>query len=62
MNLRTNERVSIELEDDGVAQVRLTRADKMNALDADMFNYLIEAGQHHAAQAFHVLQSLAGFD
>jgi enoyl-CoA hydratase/carnithine racemase len=45
MNLRTNERVSIELEDDGVAQVRLIRADKMNALDADMFNYLIEAGQ-----------------
>ena len=45
MNLRANERVSIELEDDGVAQVRLIRADKMNALDADMFNFLVEAGQ-----------------
>jgi enoyl-CoA hydratase/carnithine racemase len=45
MNFRANDRVSIELEDDGVAQVRLTRADKMNALDAEMFNRLIEAGQ-----------------
>ena len=45
MNFRANARVSIELEDDGVAQVRLIRTDKMNALDADMFNYLIEAGQ-----------------
>jgi enoyl-CoA hydratase/carnithine racemase len=45
MNFRANERVSIELEDDGVAQVRLIRADKMNALDTDMFNRLIEAGQ-----------------
>jgi len=30
-------RVSITLGEDGVAQVRLIRADKMNALDPDMF-------------------------
>ncbi|MFL0355643.1 crotonase/enoyl-CoA hydratase family protein [Erythrobacter sp. GH1-10] len=39
-----NDRVSIELGDDGVAQVRLTRSDKMNALDPDMFARIIEAG------------------
>lgn len=39
-----NERVSIELGDDGVAQVRLTRAEKMNALDPGMFEAIIEAG------------------
>ena len=37
-------RVSIELDDQGVAQVRLIRADKMNALDPDMFAALIAAG------------------
>ncbi len=52
MEFRDNDRVSIVLEDDGVAQVRLIRADKMNALDADMFNRLIEAGQ--------ALQSMKG--
>ncbi|MGX7953427.1 crotonase/enoyl-CoA hydratase family protein [Tsuneonella sp. HG249] len=45
MKFRANDRVSIDLEEDGVAQVRLIRADKMNALDADMFDRLIEAGQ-----------------
>ncbi|MFA9201773.1 MAG: crotonase/enoyl-CoA hydratase family protein, partial [Cypionkella sp.] len=45
MNFRANDRVSIELEEDGVAQVRLIRADKLNALDAEMFDRLIEAGQ-----------------
>ena len=40
----TNDRVSIELGDDGVAQVRLTRGDKMNALDPEMFERIIEAG------------------
>lgn len=40
----SNERVSIELGDDGVAQVRLTRGDKMNALDPEMFERIIEAG------------------
>lgn len=43
--MKPNERVSIELGDDGVAQVRLIRADKMNALDDEMFARLIEAGQ-----------------
>ena len=43
--LHTNERVTIELEDTGVAHVRLTRADKMNALDPEMFTAIIEAGE-----------------
>ncbi len=38
-------RVSITLGDDGVAQVRLIRADKMNALDPDMFAALLDAGR-----------------
>lgn len=38
------DRVSIELKD-GVADVRLIRADKMNALDEAMFSGLIEAGE-----------------
>ena len=41
MNIR--DRVSIELKD-GVADVRLIRADKMNALDRVMFDSIIEAG------------------
>ena len=45
MNMRENDRVRIELGDDGVAQVRLVRADKMNALDGEMFVRMIEAGQ-----------------
>ncbi|ANY21387.1 putative enoyl-CoA hydratase echA6 [Tsuneonella dongtanensis] len=45
MNMRDNDRVRIELGEDGVAQVRLIRADKMNALDGEMFARLIEAGQ-----------------
>lgn len=40
-----NQRVSIELGDDGVAQVRLTRGDKMNALDPEMFERIVEAGE-----------------
>jgi enoyl-CoA hydratase/carnithine racemase len=42
--LAPNDRVSIALEDDGVAQVRMIRADKMNALDPAMFAALLEAG------------------
>lgn len=38
-------RVAIELDEDGVARVRLTRADKMNALDAPMFDAIIAAGE-----------------
>lgn len=45
-------RVSITLGDNGVAQVRLIRADKMNALDPDMFAALLDAG--------HVLHDLKG--
>ena len=42
------ERVAIEISD-GVADVRLIRADKMNALDDRMFDALIEAGTQLAA-------------
>lgn len=38
-----NDRVTISI-DNGVADVRLTRADKMNALDEAMFDALIDAG------------------
>jgi enoyl-CoA hydratase/carnithine racemase len=38
-----NDRVTIAIED-GVADVRLVRTDKMNALDDAMFNALVEAG------------------
>jgi enoyl-CoA hydratase/carnithine racemase len=40
-----NDRVSVSLDDDGIAHVRMTRADKLNALDPAMFDALIEAGQ-----------------
>jgi enoyl-CoA hydratase/carnithine racemase len=42
------DRVSIELKD-GIADVRLIRADKMNALDRAMFEGIIEAGEKLAA-------------
>ena len=42
--IHQNDRIMIELEDSGVAQVRLTRGDKMNALDPEMFTTIIEAG------------------
>ena len=38
-------RVTLTLGDDGVAQVRLNRPDKMNALDPAMFDALIGAGE-----------------
>ena len=40
----SSERVSIELAENGVAQVRLNRPDKMNALDPAMFEAIIAAG------------------
>ena len=43
--MQDNDRISIELGADGVAQVRFTRADKMNALDQAMFNAIIDAGR-----------------
>ena len=44
--MQWDDRVSLELGDNGVAQVRLTRADKMNALDPAMFEAIIAAGAH----------------
>jgi enoyl-CoA hydratase/carnithine racemase len=40
-----NDRVRLTLAANGVAQVVLTRADKLNALDPPMFDALIEVGQ-----------------
>lgn len=45
MQFKPNERVSLTVEDDGVAQLRMIRADKLNALDAAMFDALLDAGQ-----------------
>jgi enoyl-CoA hydratase/carnithine racemase len=42
--MTANDRVAIELGEDGVAEVRFLRADKMNALDPEMFERIIEAG------------------
>ena len=39
-----NDRVTITIED-GLADVRLVRTDKMNALDDKMFEAIIEAGE-----------------
>lgn len=38
-------RVTLTLDDNGVAQVRLNRPDKMNALDPAMFEAIIETGE-----------------
>lgn len=43
--MTADDRVSIDLADTGVAQVRLTRGDKMNALDPAMFDAIIAAGE-----------------
>jgi enoyl-CoA hydratase/carnithine racemase len=40
-----DDRVTISLGADGVAQVRLNRADKLNALDPAMFDAIIAAGE-----------------
>ncbi|MEM9086051.1 MAG: crotonase/enoyl-CoA hydratase family protein [Pseudomonadota bacterium] len=40
----SNDRININLDDSGIAHVRLTRGDKMNALDPMMFTAIIEAG------------------
>lgn len=45
MLLPANDRVSVAIDDHGVAHVRLARPDKLNALDGEMFARLIEAGQ-----------------
>jgi enoyl-CoA hydratase/carnithine racemase len=45
-----SDRIVISLGDDGVADVRLNRADKMNALDQEMFEALVEAGDSLSAE------------
>jgi enoyl-CoA hydratase/carnithine racemase len=50
--MTTNDRVAIEIDEDGVADVRFTRADKLNALDPEQFERIIEAG--------HTLQRIRG--
>jgi enoyl-CoA hydratase/carnithine racemase len=47
-----NDRVSITMLEDGIADVRLTRADKMNALDPAMFAAMCDA--------IHRLEAMAG--
>lgn len=46
MATQFHERISVDLAGDGVAQVRLTRADKLNALDPAMFDAIIAAGHY----------------
>lgn len=48
-----NERVSLSLDANGVAQVRLTRPDKLNALDDAMIDALLAVGE-----ALHALPGL----
>ena len=45
-----SDRVTVALGDDGVADVRLNRADKLNALDAEMFDALVAAGESLARE------------
>ena len=42
--VEVNERISVSIEN-GVADVRLVRTDKMNALDDAMFSALVETGE-----------------
>ena len=44
--MQPNDRVAIDLADNGVAHVRFTRGDKMNALDPEQFERILEAGEH----------------
>ncbi|THD57613.1 crotonase/enoyl-CoA hydratase family protein [Phenylobacterium sp.] len=46
----SDERVTVEIRD-GVADVRLVRADKMNALDDAMFSALIDTGERLKTEA-----------
>src|SRR3979409_874159 len=45
-----NDRVTVDIQD-GVADVRLVRADKMNALDDAMFTALIATGERLQTEA-----------
>ena len=49
MNEFSSDRVAIEVGGNGVAQVRFTRGDKMNALDPAQFDAVIAAGEHVSA-------------
>lgn len=40
-----NDRVALKIEEDGIAQVTLTRGDKLNAFDPAMFDALLAVGQ-----------------
>ena len=50
MSQTYSDRVRVSIED-GVADVRLARADKMNAIDPGMFRGLVEAGEAISADA-----------
>ncbi|MFN3864973.1 MAG: crotonase/enoyl-CoA hydratase family protein [Erythrobacter sp.] len=54
--ITTNGRIAIALGEDGVADVRFTRADKLNALDHEQFERIIEAG--HALQRMKGLRAV----
>lgn len=43
--MQFRDRVKIDLSDTGIAHVQLVRPEKMNALDHDMFEAIIEAGE-----------------
>lgn len=45
-----NDRITVTMTPEGVADVRLTRADKMNALDAAMFEALVETSTRLRSQ------------
>ncbi|MBD3728711.1 MAG: crotonase/enoyl-CoA hydratase family protein [Sphingomonadales bacterium] len=45
MEFRDNDRVAIDFGADGIAHVRLVRADKLNALDPAMFGAIVDAGR-----------------
>ncbi|MEM8923745.1 MAG: crotonase/enoyl-CoA hydratase family protein [Actinomycetota bacterium] len=46
-----NERLAVTIDDDGVADVRLNRPDKMNALDPGLFKALVEVSDELAKDA-----------
>ena len=46
---RLHDRIRLQVDDQGVAQVSLSRAEKMNALDAAMFDALLAVGERLAA-------------